>query len=131
MKPALIVLSILFLGTASGCGMLSEPDEARPRGIETKSLSVSEQLDWAIVEFNAGRTGPAKKTLELVVEAASRSAPETQAVAHFYLAAVYWDLGAAGMANRHLKQCVSLRPDYQPDWKFIAPSLRKRYEALQ
>ncbi len=123
MKSALIALALpLVLTSCTALGATHRPVSKNP----------NDQLDWAIDQFNAGHTANAKESLESVIDSIpGPELAETRAVAHFYLGAVFWDLGETRSASRHLRRCLSLRPNYQPDWKYFAPSLRKRYEALQ
>ncbi len=120
MKPALIVLS--FVVAFSSCELLRSN-----RKPESKNPSI--QLRWSIDQFNAGHTDAARESLESVIEATpGPDHADTVAAAHFYLAAVFWDLGESRKSSRHMRRCISLQPNYLPDWKYFAPSLRKRYE---
>jgi Tfp pilus assembly protein PilF len=122
---SLALLVALAAVSATGCQV--QLSSHRPSSADSRTL-----LDRGIKEYNAGKGTEAKATLESVVERTrSRELAETRAVAHFYLAAVAWDFGEKAKTDEHLRECLSLRPNYQPNWTYFAPGLRQRYEALR
>ncbi len=107
----------------------AQPVPALP---EAPATPPDELLAAAIREYNAGKPTDAKKTLEQALEATrADELAETRAVVHFHLAAVAYDFGELRQTDKHLRECLKLRPYYAPDWKYFAPGLRKRYEDLK
>ena len=106
-------------------------------------------LKAGIRAYNEGRIAEAREHLQSALRetrGTSRAAPGStggagrsdliriRAEAHFYLAAVAWDLGESEivLTMYHLKLCRHVDPSYEPaDWACISPGLRKRFEALK
>lgn len=88
-------------------------------------------VEVGIEAYNNGDIATAKTSMEAVLQA-TRDKPmkSTRARAHFYLAALAWDVGDVKKTNDHIRQCRLLQPLFEPDWTFIAPGLRKHYENL-
>ncbi len=130
---ARVTLSALVAGFVAGCSFGSSTPSQRPAlSGDSTSSDPKERLASGINAYNDGNPTGAKKTLESVLELTKdQNLPDIRAAAHFYLAAVAWDFGSKKKTDGHLRQCRSVQPDYQPDWTFFAPGLRKRYEALQ
>ena len=139
--PALVTLSSVVAFSISACSLVtgsrfgsaeSVTFEADPGSPQTPAAEDARALLVSgINAYNDGNTTEAKKTLESVLATTEhQNLPRVRAVAHFYLAAVAWDFGDKRETNEHLRQCRFLQPGYEPDWTFLAPSLRKRYEAL-
>ncbi len=127
MKSALITHSLSFVIAFSTTSCILFSPSHRPSSENPQAM-----LEWGIKEFNAGTVSEAKVTLESVIEAtAARELAEIRAVAHFYLAAVAWDFEETAATDLHLRQCLNLRPNYQPDWTFLSSGLRQRYETLR
>ncbi len=138
---ALVTLSIVVAFSTSGCSAVTESRfrsagsarfEAPPGSPQTPAAEDARTLLVAgINAYNDGNTTKARKTLKSVLATTEhQNLPRVRAVAHFYLAAVAWDYGNKRETDEHLQQCRFLQPGYEPDWTFLAPSLRKRYEAL-
>jgi len=104
-------------------------------------------LAAGIKAYNDGRIAEAREHLGSALRetrGSSRAAPGStggvarsglvriRAEAHFYLAAVAWDLGEKDRITYHLKLCRHVDPSYEPsDWTCISPGLRKRFESLK
>ncbi len=85
-----------------------------------------------VAAYNNGDIGAAKSHLEAVLKTPrAKSMTTTRARVHFYLAAVAWDVGNVEKTDDHLHQCLSLQPQFEPDWTFFAPGLRKRFEGVK
>jgi len=127
MKSAIITHSLLFVVAFSMTSCILFRPSHRPSSDNPRKM-----LEWGIKEFNAGTTLEARVTLESVIEATeARELAELRAVAHFYLAAVAWDFEETTQTDLHLRQCLNLRPNYQPDWTFLSSGLRQRFENLR
>jgi Tfp pilus assembly protein PilF len=129
MKPAALSLALLSL-LACGC-LLPGREGSSPARTVKQVHKQARRLLWAgITAYNNGNTIRARDSLDSVLEKTRGHAlPDIQAAAHFYLAAAAWDLGDKKKTDRHLQQCRTIKPTYRPDWTFIAPSLRRRFEA--
>ena len=102
-------------------------------GCSLLSSSPSTRIKSGIAAYNNGDTVAAKADLEAALEA-TQDQPlmeDLQARAHFYLAAVAWDVGNVKKTDEHLRQCRSIQPLFEPDWTFVAPGLRKRYNNVR
>ena len=87
-------------------------------------------VEAGIEAYNNGDIAAAKSHLEAALRSPrAKSLKNTRAQVHFYLAAVAWDVGNERKTDDHLRQCLSLQPQFEPDWTFFAPGLRKRYES--
>ena len=120
---------------------VSRESPAGHRGRAAKALRAG------IKAYNDGRIAEARERLESALretKGSSRAAPGStggvarsgltriRAEAHFYLAAVAWDLGESDRTTYHLGLCRHVDPSYEPaDWTCISPGLRKRFESLK
>jgi len=125
MKSITVTLCVVATLLASACA-LQRPGIGRPDGNEPDKL-----IQWGIASYNSGNIDEAKTTMEKVLELTKgKNLPRFGAEANFYLAAVAWDYGKTRVTDHHLRECLSIQQDYQPDWTFCSPGLRKRFEAL-
>ena len=89
-------------------------------------------VEAGIEAYNNGDIVVAKSHLEAALRTPrAKELKTTRARVHFYLAAVAWDVGNAKKTDKHLHQCLSLQPRFEPVWTFFAPGLRKRYESAK
>ena len=89
-------------------------------------------LQAGIRAYNQGKIVKAQEYLESVLkETKDSSLAYIRAGAHFYLAAIAWDMGQREKTSFRLKLCHHADPGYAPDWTFISPGLRRRFESLK
>lgn len=132
---AALTFSALAAALAVGCSLMN-PHASRPRSEKPVTPVTNEEiaavLEAGVAAYNDGDTTAARENLKAVLQATrDKPMPAETARAHFYLAAVAWDLGDAKGTDRHLRACRSLQPEFEPDWTFLAPALRERYESLK
>lgn len=114
-----------------GCMPSETADYSPERARESLRRRAGRLLQQGISEYNDGRNARAREHLESVLKETKDSPlAYIRAAAHFYLAAVAWDLGDGDRTSYHLKLCRHIDPAYEPDWTFISPSLRERFESL-
>jgi hypothetical protein len=133
MRPITVATLAAMTACAVGCSfMTSRRDSTSGESREPVAThDVSGLAEKGIEAYNNGDIATAKANLEAVLRA-TREKPmkSTRARAHFYLAAVAWDVGDVRKTDDHLLQCRRLQPLFEPDWTFIAPGLRKHYQNL-
>ena len=116
------------------CGCLESGSAKRSPESAKKILrrNAGTHLERGIKAYNDGRIERARSWLEMVLgETKDSPLAYTRAAAHFYLAAIAWDLGEKDRTEVHLRRCRYTDPTYEPDWTFISPRLRKRFESLK
>ncbi len=137
----LLALSALL---ASGCHLfLYTRSPASIREVPAEPMPL---LRAGIASYNDGKPRQARAFLQSAIERTETMGAEAtgitrdidlaiadsiRAAAHFYLAAAAWDLGDSRLVDHHLRQCRAFKPDYEPDWKFIAPQIRTRFDDLR
>lgn len=162
MKPGacwLVLISLAAVGCPPGPGTFSSVQIAspsktsgRPEHVPRESPAVRSRraekaLRAGIRAYNDGKIAEARERLQSALSearATSRAEPGSsggaarsgltriRAEAHFYLAAVAWDLGEKDRITYHLRLCRHVDPSYEPaDWTCISPGLRKRFESLK
>ena len=124
LRAALIAL------LAGGC-LPRVPSAPSPRETrERLRRDAGRMLKQGIRAYNEGRNARARESLESVLKETKDSPlAYIRAAAHFYLAALAWDLGDRERTTYHLKLCRHADPAYEPDWTFISPSLRVQFES--
>ena len=123
------ILAALLVG---GC---LPPGSAEPSPHEAQERlrrDAARLLKQGVKAYNHGRNARAGESLESALKE-TRDSPLAyiRAAAHFYLAALAWDLGDRDRTSYHLKLCRHADPAYRPDWTFISPSLREQFESLR
>ena len=116
------------------CGCLQSGSADSPPEISQKVLRrrAGRLLEQGIKAYNDGRIKRARTCFETVWRQTKDNALSyIRAAAHFYLAAVAWDLGDKDKTKYHLDLCRHTDPTYEPDWTFLSPRLRKRFESLK
>jgi hypothetical protein len=87
-------------------------------------------LHEGIAAYNVGDVLGARRAMEEVLrETRGTELAFIRAAAHFYLAAVAWDLGEEEGTLFHLGHCRRTDSGYEADWTFISPGLRRRFES--
>lgn len=125
LRLALVVL------LAGGC-VPPVSEELSPQETQERlRRNAGKLLELGIRAYNEGRNSRAREGLEMILKD-TRDSPLAfiRAAAHFYLAALAWDLGDDDRTSYHLKLCRHTDPGYRPDWTFISPSLREKFESL-
>ncbi len=124
------VALIAFL--AGGClpaGPAEHPSEEVGRRLRRR---IGKVLEAGIRAYNDGKIVRAREQLESVLRGTKDSSlAYIRAAAHFYLAAVAWDLGEKDRTTHHLKLCRHVDPAYAPDWTFISPGLREHFGSFK
>ncbi len=133
--PPPLVLSLVPVLIAA-CVPTSSGGGDSERGMRALSRRAGALLRRAVAEYNRCRPAEARGLLAAVLaEAEGASAggefARIRAKAHFYLGAGAWDMGEAATTDSHFAASRRIDPAFEPDWKYISPGLRGRYEAAQ
>lgn len=123
---------ILLLGGACAPGRATWSADGAGGAQARLRRRAGKALQAGIAAYNDGRIDGAREHLESVLSETEQSPlGYIRAAAHFYLAAVAWDLGEADKTTHHLERCRRSDPAYEPNWIFISPSLRERFDDLR
>jgi hypothetical protein len=131
MKAATCPILVALLA-CPGCGSRAPAGPVTELSPDMLRRKAGRTLHGGIAAYNAGDVFGARRAMEEVLaETKDTELAFIRAAGHFYLAAVAWDLGEEEGTRLHLDRCRRADPGYEPDWTFISPGLRRRFESAQ